>query len=184
MHKVSDLLHFIIFADDTNIFYLDKNPVRLVNTINTELDRLSGWFKINKLSLNVKKSNFMLFNNKDIALLPIQLNHVELERVKFTKFLGVLIDHKFTWIEHINVVKNKVSKAIGAMYRVKDKVNEETLLMIYNTLILPYLQYCCELWGNTYGSRINDLVVIQKRAIRLIDKVKAREHTTEIFKKI
>ena len=80
------------------------------------------------------------------------------------------------------MVKDKVSKAIGAMYRVKEKVNEEALLMIYNTLVLPHLQYCCELWGNTYDSRINDLVVAQKRAIRLIDKVKVREHTTEIFK--
>ena len=59
MYKVSDLLHFIIFADDTNIFYLDKDPVKLVNTINTELDKLSMWFKIHKLSLNVKKSNFI-----------------------------------------------------------------------------------------------------------------------------
>ena len=46
MYKVSDLLHFIFFADDTNIFYLDKDPVKLINTINTELDKLSMWFKI------------------------------------------------------------------------------------------------------------------------------------------
>ena len=52
MFKVSDLLHFIIFADDTNIFYLDKDPVRLVNTINNELNKLTQWFKVNKLSLN------------------------------------------------------------------------------------------------------------------------------------
>ena len=69
------------------------------------------------------------------------------------------------------------------MYRIKDKVDETTLLMIYNTLILPHLQYCCELWGNTYGCRINDLIVLQKRAVRLIDKVAFREHTSEIFKK-
>ena len=55
MHKVSELLHFIIFADDTNIFYLDKDPYRLVTIINAELIKLSQWFKINKLSLNVKK---------------------------------------------------------------------------------------------------------------------------------
>ena len=63
-----------------------KNPIRLVNTISAELDKLSSWFKINKLSLNVKKSNFMLFSNKNIELLPIKLNRVELERVRFTKF--------------------------------------------------------------------------------------------------
>ena len=64
MHKVSKLLHFIIFADDTNIFYLDKDPNRLVKVINAELVKLTHWFKLNKLSLNVQKSNYMLFCNK------------------------------------------------------------------------------------------------------------------------
>ena len=105
MYKVSELLHFIIFADDTNIFYLNKNPVRLVNTINTELEKLAVWFKINKLSLNVKKSNFMFFSKKNIEILPVISNGAELERVTFTKFLRVIIHDKFTWIKHIDVVK-------------------------------------------------------------------------------
>ena len=59
MYKVSDLLHFIIFADATNIFYLDIDPVKLVNTLYTELDQFSMWFKINKLSLNVTLTKFL-----------------------------------------------------------------------------------------------------------------------------
>ena len=55
--------------------------------------------------------------------------------------------------------------------------------MIYNTLILPHLQYCCELWGNTYSCRIQDLIVLQKRAIRVIDKAPFRDHTTKMFQK-
>ena len=89
----------------------------------------------------------------------------------------------FSWIVHIKTIKTKVSKAVGAMYRVKDKVNEITLLIIYNTLILPHLQYCCELWGNTYNCRINYLIVLQKQAVRLIYRVAFRVHTSEIFKK-
>ena len=77
----------------------------------------------------------------------------------------------------LKTIKTKASKAVGAMYRIKDKVDEIILLMIYNTLKLPHLQYCCALWGNTYGCRINDLIVLQKRAVRLIDKVAFREHT-------
>ena len=184
MFKVSDLLHFIIFADDTNIFYLDKDPVRLVNTINNELNKLTQWFKVNKLSLNVKKSNYMLFSNRKVELIPVKLNSIELERVTFTKFLGVIIDDKFSWIEHIKVIKTKVSKAVGAMFRVRDKIDETALLMIYNTLLLSHLQYCCELWGNTYGCRINDLIVLQKRAVRLIDKATFRAHTSKFLRNI
>ena len=183
MHKVSDLLHFIIFADDTNIFYLDKNPIRLVNTLNAELEKLTEWFKINKLSLNVGKSNYMVFSNKKIELLPVKLNSIELEQVTVTKFLGVQIDNRFSWVDQINVVKRKISRAIGSMYRIKDKVDESTLLTVYNTLILPHLSYCCEIWGNTYNSRLKELVLLQKRAVRLIDKAGYREHTSQIFRK-
>ena len=64
MHKLSKLSYFIIFADDTNIFYLDKDPNRLVKAINAELVKLTHWIKLNKLSLNVPKSNHMLSCNK------------------------------------------------------------------------------------------------------------------------
>ena len=183
MHKVSDLLHFIIFADDTNIFYLDRNPIILIHTLNIELEKLTEWFKINKLSLNVGKSNYMVFSNKRVELLPVKLNGAELVQVNVTKFLGVQIDSKFSWVNQINAVKRKISSAIGSMYKIKDKVNESTLLTTYNTLILPHLSYGCEIWGNTYDCRIKDLVLLQKRAIRLIDKVGYRDHTSNIFRK-
>ena len=165
------------------IFYLDNDPNRLMHVINTELIKLSQWFKNNKLSLNVKKSNYMLFCNKNIPSLHIELDGVELQRVNFTKFLGVLIDEKFSWLFHIDLVKNKISRAIGSMYRIKEKVDSQSLLMIYNTLILPYLMYCCELWGNTYNCRIKDIRLLQKRAVRIIDNALYRDHSSPIFKK-
>ena len=57
------------------------------------------------------------------------------------------------------------------------------LLMVYNSLILPYLMYCIEIWGNTYEHRLRDLVLLQKRAVRIIDNVGYRDHTSTIFKK-
>ena len=124
----------------------------------------------------------MLFCNKKIAALPIILDGVELQRVHF-KFLGVIIDEKFCWLTHIDTVKSKICRAIGFMYRIRDKVDSQSQLMIYITLILPYLMYCCELWGNTFNSRINDIRLLQKRAVRIIDNVSYRDHTSHIFKK-
>ena len=72
MYKVSELLHFIIFADDTNIFYLDRDTSRSIGVIFTELVKLSQWFKLNKISLNVQKSNYMLFGVKNNATLPVR----------------------------------------------------------------------------------------------------------------
>ena len=53
--------HFIIFADDTNILFSHKDPIQLENLINIELNEISNWFKLNKLSLNIDKTNFMIF---------------------------------------------------------------------------------------------------------------------------
>ena len=69
------------------------------------------------------------------------------------------------------------------MYRIKDKVGSNILLMIYNTLIVPHLTYCCEIWGNTYNTRLQDLVLLQKRAVRIIDNADWREHSSRIFNK-
>ena len=62
----SKLLHFILFADDTNLFYSNENLVDLVNTLNLELIKLSEWFQCNKLSINVSKTKFMLFGTKHV----------------------------------------------------------------------------------------------------------------------
>ena len=63
--NVSKALDFILFADDTNIFFSHNDPNQLMETVNNELKKLSSWFQANKLSINIKKSNlFYLKQNK------------------------------------------------------------------------------------------------------------------------
>ena len=64
MCDVSKLLHIILFADDTNIFYSASNIDDVTNVVNNELKQLGLWFRANKLSLNVNKANCIMFNNK------------------------------------------------------------------------------------------------------------------------
>jgi len=96
----SEHLFFILFADDTNLFFSSRDISHLFVTVNEELDKLSNWFKANKLSLNVKKTNYMLFGNKHLPIAGtynIIIDDQVLERVEFTKFLGVFIDEKLNW---------------------------------------------------------------------------------------
>jgi hypothetical protein len=99
-----------------------------------------------------------------------------------TKFLGVYIDSSVNWRDHIKVIKQKVAKNVGIINKVKKILNIFTLHTLYSTLISPYLYYCCEIWGNTYTSRIKPLVLLQKRVIRIINKVDYREHTAPLFR--
>ena len=66
--NVSKALDFILFADDTNIFFSHKDPIFLMELVNTELQNLSCWFQANKLSINVKKSNYIIFKTSQIFI--------------------------------------------------------------------------------------------------------------------
>ena len=132
---------------------------KLEETINNELEELSLWFKVNRLSLNIKKTNFIVFGSRNSNVnFNIHINNIKIDRVNDTKFLGVHIDANLSWSKHLNVIQKKVSKSIGVMSRIKNKLNEETKLTLYSTLILPHLTYCCSIWGNTYKSRLSELI--------------------------
>ena len=99
------------------------------------------------------------------------------------KFVGVYIDYRLDWKRHIDHIMNKVSKSISIIYRASQKLNETALLMLYNTLILPYLSYCSEVWGRTYKTNLNPLFVKQKTFLRIIGKLSRYDHTTPLFLK-
>ena len=99
----------------------------------------------------------------------IHINNTKIDRVNDTKFLGVHIDANLSWSKHLNVIQKKVSKSIGVMSRLKNKLNEETKLTLYSTLILPHLTYCCSIWGNTYKSRLSELIKQQTLCFRKPD---------------
>ena len=168
MKNISKLLKFIIFADDTNLFYSSNNIKELQETVNNELKHLVKWFKVNKLSLNVTKTNYMLFTNKKgHHKLDIKIEQEAIMEVKETKFLGVIVDNQLNWKSHIAVVENKISKSIGILYRVKAKLNKSALYTLYCALVLPYLDYCCEIWGNTFKTKLNKVTKLQKRRSEL-----------------
>ena len=85
---------FILFADDTNLFYSCKNHSNLMKFVNAELAKLSEWFRANKLSLNVNKTNYILFGNRNKNCFDsnfcIVTDDKNIERLSNTKFLGVL----------------------------------------------------------------------------------------------
>ena len=166
--SISNILTFILFADDTNIFVKGKNLTEIVNIFNVELSKLSDWFSANQLSLNVQKTNCIHFNkDRNNSQIQIMLDGIQIEQVQVIKFLGVFIDDKLTWKYHINHISNKISKSIGILYKVRHILNKEWKLNLYKTLILPYLNYCNIIWASTYKTSIKPLLIKQKRALKI-----------------
>ena len=140
--KSSDILSFILFADDSNLFYSHSNPHTLVNVVNSELEKVTQWIRANKLSLNLLKTKYMLFSNS-IDALPVNIvfDDTPLEVVSFIKFLGVTVDNKLSWKYHIDNTCKTISRNIGIINKLKYHFSPSSLLMLYSSLILPYLNY-------------------------------------------
>ena len=146
MINCSKLLHFILFADDTNLFYSSSNYKDLIDVVNIELGNLSEWFRTNKLSLNIAKTNYVLFGNRRKCLsdtnFMISINGSVVERVISTKFLGVYIDQDLNWKYHTAQVAAKISKMLGKLNRVKYILPRSSLATLYQTMVHPCLIYC------------------------------------------
>ena len=180
--NVSQILKSILFADDTNFFCSGYNINELCQTVCDELVKLDKWFALNKLSRNIEKTNFMIFSHKYINnVIDINITNRTISRVHTTKFLGVIIDEKLNWKEHINYIKTKLSKSISIMYKAREMLNKNSVRTLYCTLFLPFIDYCAEVWGNTYNTNLRPLIILQKRAIRIIEKVNRRSHTSTLF---
>ena len=111
MCNVSMLMKSIVFADDTNFFYSGDNLSQVCETLSTELGKLHSWFQVNTLSLNIAKTNVMVFGNKQCEdNHVVSINGMNIKRVYVSKFIGVHIDSHLNWCEHINHIKCKISK--------------------------------------------------------------------------
>ena len=120
---ISNKLKFYLFADDTNIYLESDDLINLEKIMNKELVKLYEWLSINRLSLNISKTNFVIFApiNKRKATVTILINKVAIDEVQHVKYLGVLIDSQLTFKYHIEEMTKKVSRAIGVLYKLRPK---------------------------------------------------------------
>ena len=110
---------------------------------------MNTWLKLNKLSLNAQKTKLMFFHRKQkqVDEINVQINGTQIERVESFNFLGIMLDENLTWKSHIEMVAKKISKVTGILYRLKNIFLESVLFVLYNSLIVSYINYGLLLWG-------------------------------------
>ena len=168
MSNSSGVLNFIHFADDTTLFLTGENLDDLCGVVNDELGRVDEWLITNKLSLNVNKTNSIIFSNYTISdNVLIKIRDVPISRVHSTKFLGIIIDDRLTFSKHVDNVCSKISKSIGIMYRLSSIVPAPVLLNVYYALVHSNLIYGISSWGGSAQIHLNRVRVLQRRAVRL-----------------
>ena len=169
--NISTNLKFFLFADDTNIYFESDDLMKLENAVNKELNKLHLWLNVNRLSLNVSKTNFIIFHSYNKPLkqhITLKMNKKAIMEKDNIKYLGLIIDSHLNWKKHILAVSKKISRCIGIMCKLRQFMNTHMLKNIYYSLLYSHLVYAIQVWGSACSSEINKILVLQKRALRII----------------
>ena len=169
--NISKTLKFYLFADDTNIYYESKSLKDLEKIVNKELDKLFLWLNVNRLSLNIDKTNYIIFHpyNKPVKEhITIKINKKAISEKEFIKYLGVLVDSTLSWKYQISNITKKISRSIGIMYKLRPFLPLNVMKNIYYSLIYSHIIYAIEVWGSTFKTELDKILILQKRAMRLM----------------
>ena len=142
--KVCNFAAPILFADDTNLFCNGCDLQVMEQNINWELSKISKRLKTNKLSLNVKKTHYMVFSKRRTRKTSLKLiiDGESIGEVQNTKFLGIIIDNKLNWKDHISYIAGKVSRGVGVIIKARNYLNRDGLMCLYYSFVYPYFAYC------------------------------------------
>ena len=145
--------------------------------MNSELAKLQELFTANKLKIDIEKSNFVVFHPSRIkqkVKVIIKLSDdktskfIYLEQKNYDKYLGVLLDNKLSWKPHIYYISNKISEIVGILSKLRHSLPKDILLKMYKSLFQPLLLYATNIWDQVSKKRKSKLLLLQKRALRLI----------------
>ena len=155
---------------------------------NTELPKLLLWLRSNKLALNIQKTNYIVFHSNKKLLTnfnhKIIIDDVEIEKKSCVKFLGIFIDEHLSWNQQVDHIQSQVSRIIGIVYKLRDVLPPNALLMLYKSFILSYFNHGVITWGHSYSKHIDSIHKLQKRAVRLCTGSHYLAHTNPIFKRL
>ena len=118
------------------------------------MNNLFHWLTTNELTLNIKKTNFVIFCPQrnyppQISIFDNEGNeNVLLEYKNYIKFIGLLIEGNFTWKDHIRTLTTKINKTVALIAKLRHIVPNRILLNIYKFLIVPYITHGLTSWGN------------------------------------
>lgn len=171
-----------MFADDTTIFTIGNNIDDIILTLQSVLDQLYTWCQSNRLIANESKSEALIISSQNfIGPLPrLAFGNSFIEYKSSSKCLGVTIDSKLSWQEHIKNVCKSFSNKVAVLSRIKF-LPIPTLEDIYYKTIIPSVLYGIVVWGSCSSTLTDDIDRIHLRATRIIYNLPHSIHSDDIM---
>lgn len=162
-----------LFADDAALVYGESDTTVLKLAIEYDLKLISNWVDAHFMSLNTTKTNYILFHGRKSLEYFTQLsmnilaNDKPIERVESARFLGLIIDEKLNFTDHINQIKRTIRPLMFAIKRISHLMNENTAKQLYFAHIYSRLIYLNTIWNAASNKDLDSLFAVQKKSIRI-----------------
>ena len=177
-----------LYADDTAITVLGPSVDEVVYKLNDVLNVVKNWFAVNKLSMNCKKTKYMLFGTKPrLTAMPtalVQCGTNIIDRVTNFKYLGVKLDSQLNFSNHIQHLKGQTIGRIKMLGRAANVLDIGTSTMLYKTLILPLFDYCDIVYGGLNQKDSMTLQKLQNFSLKSMLKLPKLTSTSEIHSRL
>ncbi|GFX37019.1 RNA-directed DNA polymerase from mobile element jockey [Trichonephila clavipes] len=170
----SPLVDVCLFADDAAIITQASTPENVRSKLQTYLYKLKKWLRLWRISINTEKSKAIIFkkgNYRRTPPPPLKLFQSQIAWYKKVDYLGVTLDSKLTFKDHLNKIICKFKKTLASLHPLLGRKSKLTLnrkRIIYIQYLQPLLTYACQIWGIAAELHLNKLQIIQNKALRTI----------------
>lgn len=173
-----------MYADDTAVCHTGVNLQQMEQVINTDLETILTWTRNNKLTLNVSKTKFTVFNNKSrnkFTYVPnIMMNRARIEHVECCEYLGFLLDRNLCFDRHATRIIQRVNSKLVILYKIRKFINQSVCLQLYKSLILALLEYGDIFVLSCQHCNIGKIQKLQNRILRLVFNLSSRSNVVEL----
>ena len=162
-----------LYADDTVLFISDKSLHNIKSYMSSDLEKLNNWLKLNHLMLSISKSKFMIIGSSQrlnkIDSISFKVDNMDLDEVSSFKYLGIVINNRLTWQDHVDQMFSKINKKLGLLKRIRYCLPLDARLLFFNSYVLPLFDYADIVWGDRGNSTLMlQLQSLHNKAAKII----------------
>lgn len=169
-----------MYADDIVLVYAATTTEELQGKMNEDLVQLHCWMNEHKLTVNIQKTKYMLFNESSRIRWTLSYGDESIERVDYFKYLGVWLDSDLKWEYQIEKLNSKLSQVAGIFKKISPVVPDQTKKMLYFSLFHSHMVYGIAVWGAAGSSTVSQLQTTQNKAIKNLFGYRRRTATAFI----
>ena len=176
-------------VNDTILYFASKSISEIESNLNSDLNRVTTWMKANQLTLNVKKSKFMLIGSNahlsKVDSIVISSDGTPLEEVQSFLYLGIVVNKNLTWEDHLKRLRCKINKKLGLLRRIKSCLPVSARASFFNSFVLPLFDYGDVIWGDRGNATLMaELQVLHNKAARIILDLPLRASASDALAKL